>query len=138
MVYQQYSISLLVLLLLGSALARVANDLDARDTSPNKNGGLLKRFRELMMQRKDVIQCNQDDIWTLMGSDLGITACSILFSSPNATITSTGTVTEYFVPLDLLRARLLRLIGGQQMSLQLLMKRLRNRQKQSLLLLQLL
>jgi hypothetical protein len=138
MVYQQYSISLLVLLLLGSALARVANDLDARDTSSNQNGGLLKRFRELMMQRKDVIQCNQDDIWTLMGSDLGITACSILFSSPNATITSTGTATEYFVPLDLLRARLLRLIGGQQMSLQLLMKRLQNRQKQSLLLLQLL
>jgi hypothetical protein len=94
MIYQQYLISLLVLLLPSPTFARVANDLDKRDGSLQENGGLFRRFRQLMNQKKDIIQCNEDDIWTLMGSNLGVTACSILFSSPNATITATGTITE--------------------------------------------
>jgi hypothetical protein len=43
----------------------------------------------------DVVQCNQDDIWTLMSSNLGKTACSQLFSSPNATVTVLVTSTQY-------------------------------------------
>jgi hypothetical protein len=76
------------------ALARAPNDIQRRDTSPNEYGGLFGFFNRFQKQKKDVIECNQDAIWSLMGSDLGKTACSILFSSPNATVTSTGTLTK--------------------------------------------
>jgi hypothetical protein len=117
MLISQSLCPLVFLLFSNSASARVADVVEKRKSSPNRSLGLLELFRRLVNANGDVIQCNQDNIWTIMSSDMGKTACSELFSSPNATVTVSATSTQY-VPIHFgnLEASLIR-SDGQRTSL---------------------
>jgi hypothetical protein len=94
MILARTILALFVLLTSHYNLVSATKHVEARDTTLNP-AGIFGLFRRLTREKKDVIECDKNEIWTLMGSDLGKTACSELFNSPNATITATGTLTEY-------------------------------------------
>lgn len=87
-----HSFLILPFLVVSSLHQVTAQNLQPRDTTSSKIEGIVQFLRRLVHGR-EIVTCNPDDIYTLMGSPWGKTACSVLFSSPNATVITSVTST---------------------------------------------